>query len=167
MYNINDYIIYSSNGVCKIEDICTPDFAKELGIDKLYYKISPVYKVETIYIPVDTKNYMRPVITKSEADELISKIPEISEAEFTSLDHRAFAEKYKISIKSHECEDLISLIKTVYMRNQSMINQGKKLGQTNLQYLKNAEDLLYGELAIALEIPVGEVRSYIEARLNK
>ena len=110
MYNKNDFIIYGSTGVCRIEDICTPDFAKELGIDKLYYKISPVYRSETIFIPVDTKNYMRPIVTKEEADELIAKIPSIKESDFEGRDHRALAMEYKHSIKTHECEDLISLL---------------------------------------------------------
>lgn len=167
MYNINDNIIYGSTGVCKIEDICTPDFAKELGINKLYYKISPVYRSETIYIPIDTKNYMRPIVTKEEAEDLISKMPQIKESDFEGKDHRALAEKYKLSIKTHECEDLISLIKTVYFRSQDMISQGKKPGQTDMQYLKQAEDLLYGELAIALEISIKEVRKYIENKIGK
>ena len=166
MYQIDDYIIYGSTGVCKIEDICVPDFAKELGIDKLYYKISPVYKTETIFIPVDTNNYMRPVITKQEAEELISKMPEISKATIDNTDHRMLAEKYKLTIKTHECEELIRLIKTVYYRSQDMINQGKKPGQTDIQYMKQAEELLYGELSIALDIPLNEVKDYIKDKIG-
>ena len=72
------------------------------------------------------------------------------------------AEKYKLTIKTHECEELIRLIKTVYYRSQDMINQGKKPGQTDIQYMKQAEELLYGELSIALEIPLSEVKNYIK-----
>lgn len=166
MYSKNDFIIYGSTGVCKIEDICTPDFAKELGINKLYYKISPVYRSETIYIPIDTKNYMRPIVTKEQAEELIHNMPAIKESDFEGKDHRALAENYKLSIKSHDCEDLISLIKTVYFRKQDLINQGKKPGQTDLQYLKQAEDLLYGELAVALDIPLNKVPEYIAKKIQ-
>lgn len=167
MFKENDYIIYGSTGVCKIEEICTPDFAKELGIDKLYYKISPVYRSETIYIPTDTDNYMRPIISKEEAEELISKMPEIKESALETNDHRALAEKYKLSIKTHECEDLIRLIKTVYFRSRDMMTQGKKPGQTDMQYMKQAEDLLYGELAVSLCIDVHEVKGYIESKIGK
>ena len=167
MYQTNDYIIYGSTGVCKIEEICTPDFARELGIDKLYYRISPVYRSETIYVPVDTKNFIRPVLTKEEAEDLIAKMPEIRESDVQVSDHRVLAEKYKLSIKSHECEDLIRLIKTVYFRSQEMINAGKKPGQTDIQYMKQAEDLLYGEFAIALGIGIKEVKDYITKIIEK
>lgn len=167
MYKENDYIIYGSTGVCKIEEICTPDFAKELGINKLYYKISPVYRSETIYIPTDTNNFIRPVISKEEADDLISKMPEIQKDDLETTDHRALAEKYKLSIKSHECEDLIRLIKTVYFRSRDMMTHGKKPGQTDMQYMKQAEDLLYGELAISLGIDINDVKDYIASKIDK
>lgn len=33
-----------------------------------YYKLAPVFGSGTIYIPVDTKVFMRPVISKEEAE---------------------------------------------------------------------------------------------------
>ena len=38
---------------------------------------------------------------------------------------------------------------------------GKKPGKTDMQYRKRAEELLYEELAVALDMPVDQVQSYI------
>ena len=41
----------------------------------------------------------------------------------------------------------------------------KKLGFSEERYMQLAEELLFGELATALEIPYDEVMEYIEKRL--
>ena len=167
MFKKGDYIIYGSTGVCLVEDITVPDYLKQHGINKDYYRLAPVYRTETIYTPVDTSVFMRSIITKEEADNLILKIPSIQEEHFEIKDHRTLAENYKASIKSHECEDLIRLVKTVYTRSRQMIDSGKKPAQTDMQYMKQAEDLLHGEFAVALDIPITEVPTYISNKLSE
>lgn len=161
MFERGDYIIYGSTGVCLIEDITVPEYFRSTGNEKLYYRLSPVFGTETIYTPVDTHVFMRPIITKEEAEDLIRRIPEIEEANFEGKDRRATAENYRISIEKHECEDLVRLIKTVYHKNQLLTESGKKPGQTDLQYLRQAETLLHGELSVALGISIEEVPAYI------
>ena len=161
MFERGDYIIYGSTGVCLVEDITVPEYFRSAGNEKLYYRLSPVFGTETIYTPVDTTVFMRPVITKEQAEELIRRIPEIEEANFEGKDRRATAENYKISIETHECEDLVRLIKTGYQKNRTLTENGKKPGQTDLQYLRQAETLLHGELSIALGMSVEEVPAYI------
>ena len=75
MYQKGEYIIYGNTGVCRVEDVAVPDNIpiKEKGA--LYYKLSPVYGVGSIYIPVDTEVFMRPVLTKAQANELIVTVP--------------------------------------------------------------------------------------------
>ena len=74
MYQKGEYIIYGNTGVCRVEDVAVPDNIpiKEKGA--LYYKLSPVYGAGSIYIPVDTEVFMRPVLTKAQANELIDKM---------------------------------------------------------------------------------------------
>ncbi len=45
--------------------------------------------------------------------------------------------------------------------------QGHKLGQVDEKYMKQAQDSLYGEFSVALEIPTQEVPDYIRSRLKK
>ena len=73
MYAAGDKIIYGSSGVCVVTEIFTPNFSREERGRK-YYKLRPLYGTETIYAPVDTTAFMRPVISRAEADALIDQL---------------------------------------------------------------------------------------------
>lgn len=161
MYAVGDKIIYGSSGVCVIVELCTPNFSRaEWG--RKYYKLRPVYGTETIYAPIDTKAFMRPVMTKAEAEALIARIPEIEEYVCTSHSMTGLRQEYEECFKDHNCETYIQLVKGIYMKG----NTGKKLGQTDQRYMKRAEDILYGELAVALDIKPSEVPDYIKRTIE-
>lgn len=161
MYQKGDCIIYGNTGVCRVTDVGVPQGLPEAGGERLYYTLSPVYGNGTIYIPVDSPVFMRPVISREEALDLIDRIPAIKEDTFESRDQRTMAEHYSASLKTHACEDLVQLIKTLYMRSKTLADKGKKPGKTDIQYRKRAEELLHEELAVALGIPVEQVKDYI------
>lgn len=164
MFAKGDYIIYGSSGVCEVRDICVPDFVKEK--ERLYYKLAHYFSTEIIYTPVDTTVFMRPVISKKEAENLINIIPEIKISEFKERNTKELSDHYAATIKSHDCKDLICLIKTVYNYNQIAIENGKNLRQTDQRFMKQAEEYLYGELSVALDIPKDGVKDYIERAIQ-
>ncbi len=161
MYEVGDKIIYGSSGVCVVTELCTPNFSREERGRK-YYKLRPVYGTETIYAPVDTQTYMRPVITRAEADALIARIPEIAEQVCSSHSITALRQQYDEFFRGHDCEAYVGLIKGIYSKGRT----GKKLGQTDQRYMKRAEDVLYGELAVALELTPAEIPAYIKAAIE-
>lgn len=161
MFEKGSLMIYDTTGVCRVEDIGVPAGLPVANKDKKYYKLAPVFGSGTIYIPVDTKVFMRPVITKNEAESLIRKIPEIREDICDTHNQKVLEDHYKASLMTHECEDLIQLIKTVYVKKKNLERTGKKTGKTDTQYMKRAKALLHEELSVALEIPVEEVEDYI------
>lgn len=166
MYQIGDYVIYSSSGVCRVEEIGTP---KATYVDKTrnYYKLTPLYSTETIYAPVDTKAFMRPVITRDEAERLVMGIPEVQEEAIECKSIQMLSDHYQSNFESHDCNDLVKLIKTVYTKNRKAKDNGKKMGKIDERYLKRAKELLYGELAIALGISMESVSDYISGRLEQ
>lgn len=161
MFEKGSLLIYDTVGVCRVEDIGIPSGIPVSDKEKKYYKLAPVFGSGTIYIPEDTKVFMRPVITKEEAELLLAKIPEIREDICDTRNQKVLEDHYKASLQSHECEDLIQLIKTVYLKKQNLEKSGKKTGKTDQQYMKRAQSLLHEELSIALGIPVEEVEDYI------
>ena len=40
MFHVGDYIVYGSNGICRVEEITHPDIAG-IDEDKLYYVLVP------------------------------------------------------------------------------------------------------------------------------
>lgn len=165
MFQVGDYIVYGKNGVCRVEDIGTIDTA---GIpkDTIYYTLYPNYsKGSKIFTPVDNnKVFIRPVITKEEAFVLIDQINEI-EILFVADEKRREMD-YKEALSKCKCIDLVRIIKTIYLRQQSKHAEGKKLSVGEDKYYHMAEDNLYGELAIALKMDKDKVKEFIVQRLD-
>ena len=126
MFKIGDYIVHGRNGVCKVVDITHIDIS---GADKnqLYYTLVPMKSADSkIFYPVDSdKVIMRSVVSKEEADNIVSTIEDI-EPMWIDND-RQREEKYKEAIGSCDCQKLICIIKTLYARNKERISQGKKV----------------------------------------
>lgn len=135
--------------------------------DRLYYVLAPVsQKGGKIFTPVDNeKTPMRRVLTREEATSLIDRIPEIEELWISSEKLRE--NKYKECMRSGDCREWIRIIKTLYLRNQERSAQGKKVTATDEKYLHMAEEYLYSELEIPLEIPKNQVEQYIVERLGR
>ena len=74
-------------------------------------------------------------------------------------------EKYKECMRTCECQDWVRIIKTLYARMQKRLAQGKKVTATDERYFRMAEDNLYSELAMALEVPKDEMENYIAAHM--
>lgn len=166
MFKKNDYVVYGASGVCKIMDVSTIDM---MGGDKerLYYTLQPLNaKDSQIYTPVDNeKIIIRSVISKDEANELIDEITEIPEI-WIQVD-KLREEKFKEAIKSCDCKEWIKVIKTIYLRKQERIAQGKKITATDEKYFRMAEDHLYSELSVALDIEKNEIGDYIKNKIDK
>ena len=166
MYAKGELILYGSTGVCRVEDMVTRTIpgTKE---QKTYYILKPLYQECTISVPVDnTKVFMRPIISRDQANELIDSIPEIRAEAYHSRVLRELSEHYEAAFRSHSCEDLIELTMSIYAKKQYMAKHKKKFGSVDERFMKRAESLLFGELAAALDIPVDSVQSYIKQRIE-
>ena len=166
MFEKGEYIIYGTSGVCKIEDITTMNMAS-VPKDKLFYVLSPSsQKGGRIFTPVDNpKSIMRRVLSREEAARLIDEIPSIEE--LWIINEKMREEKYKECMRSGDCREWIRIIKTLYLRKQERTAQGKKITATDERYLKMAEDYLYSELEISLEIPKTQMEAYITQKIEK
>jgi CarD family transcriptional regulator len=82
------------------------------------------------------------------------------------LDPRKYENTYRELMSTGKCADLISLIKFLYSKEKTAFEGGKKLGQIDQRYLKNAETRVDGEFAIALDIPREQVHDFIAHHLE-
>lgn len=163
MYEIGDLIVYGGEGVCKVESVGVPKLSsgQKTASDRMFYTLAPLYRNGKIFTPVDGKTYMRPVISRQEAIDLIRQIPETEAQVYENRNLRFLVEHYQEVISSHECSELVRLIKAVYTKRLNAIKKGKKLGQIDERFMRRAEDMLYGELAVSLNIPRDDVLDYI------
>lgn len=167
MFETGELVIYDDTGVCRVEEIGLPEGIPVSDKNRKYYTLVPVFHGGKIYIPVDTKAFIRRIISHGEAEALVEKIPEIREESVEPVNQKLLEEKYRLAVKSHECEELVRLIKTVYWKKKDLTRRKKKAGRLDTEYMSRAKRLLYEELAAALEIPVEKVEDYITARAEE
>jgi len=166
MYQKGELVIYGNSGICRVEEIGVPaDMPMGCG-GKQYYTLSPIFGSGTIYASVDTKVFMRPILSREQAEELIVEIPNIPEEAFAGKDMKALSGKYKSFLDTHQCEDLVRLIKTVYQKERVLVGKGKKLAKTEQEFGKLAKELLQKEFSVALGLPYEEVEDYITKKVE-
>lgn len=165
MFEKGEYIIYGTSGVCKVEDITTMNM-DGISRSKLFYVLAPSgQKGGRIFTPVENqKTLMRKIMTREEADHLLGEIPSIEELWITSEKQRE--DLYKESLRSCDCREWIKIIKTLYLRKEERSAQGKKITATDEKYLRMAEDYLYSELEIPLEVPKEQMEQYIARHIE-
>ncbi len=164
MFEVGDVIVYGSNGVCRVKSISPSKDQKEKG--RLYYELSPVYRDCVIYTPADNqKVFMRPVISREDAEALIDEIPSICAQGYHNRVLRQLTEHYEEAIRSHDCRELVRMLMSLYSKRQELESQKRKFGLVDERYMKRAEELLHGELAVALGLEIEEVQPYIEQRV--
>lgn len=166
MFEVGEYVVYGSKGVCQIEDISQVDIPGA-NKDRLYYVLCQLENGSgKIYVPTDNeKIVMRKVITKEEAKDLIRRMPEIEQMWVDNEKQRETM--YKEAMRTCDYDKWVSVIKTLYFRKQERTAQGKKVTALDERYLKAAENELYSELAFVLEIPKTEMLDYIKEQLRR
>lgn len=154
MYKKNDYLVYGKD-VCKVYDIETQKFNNED-----YYLLRPIKNKDLkISAPItDKAKKIRPLITKEEIDNLIKEIPSI---EIITTENKFIEAEYKKILQNPTHKDLIRIIKTTYLHNKKRLDNNKKITEKDKIYFEQAEEYLYHELSIVLNLSYEETKQYI------
>ena len=161
MYKENDYLVYKKD-VCKVREV-----RKNRMNGKDYYILVPITDESLIIeAPADNRmGFIRDVISKEEAKNLIKKIPKIETLE--NLGDKYIEKTYKELLYNGNLEDLIKIIKTTYIRNDNRIKSNKKISDKDKTYFEKAEEYLYNELSISLNMNFDETKEYIIKEVTK
>lgn len=166
VYQVGDIILYGRTGVCQVTGIASIKSPGENA--KLCYMLKPLYQTCTISTPVDNdKVFMRPVISKADAQRLIDGIPRIHAEAYHNRNLPQLKDHYRSVLDSHDCGDILALTLSIYAKKKLAEAHKRKVGAVDERFLREAEDLLFGEFSVALDIPRDEVQSYIARRLKK
>ena len=164
MFAAGDLVVYGGEGVCRVESIGPSGLAYDDG-GRVYYHLSPLYRGGTVMTPVDTGVLMRPIISRAHALELIAALPVLPEQKPAERGMRAAKDFYHQLVLRCDCAELAAMIHGICRKRAWALRHGKKVSQMDERYLKQAEQLLFGELAAALEIPYEAVQPYIADRI--
>lgn len=168
MFQPGELIVYGATGVCRVESLLSPADLRGATEGKYYYQLKPLHQSGTIYTPVDNEKVpMRPVISREEAEELIDSISSLTPETVRADTTQALTQYYQSIMRSHDCAALVELTMSIYAKREQAELQKRRLGLVDERFMKQAERLLYGELAAALDIPYEDVPAYIARRVEQ
>lgn len=160
MFQEKEMIIYGSHGICKVEHVGKLNMPMA-DKNKLYYTLQPCREKSSIlYAPVENnKTVMRKVMTVEEAHELLEHIPQLETVWIANEKEREV--RYKEALKTCDCSELVRIIKTLYLRNQKRLEDGKRPTAVDERYFHQAQEQLYGELTFVLKMDRAEIQRQI------
>lgn len=150
-YTVGASVLYGRMGVCRVEDIGEPPFRQEKG--RRYYRLRAVFSSssECIYLPVDAKAPLRPLIDQERASDCLRRFPDLQVQVCTSRKPAEAAAHYQEVLSSCEIMDCLMVLKEINSKQKELAERNKRLSQVDVRYLKIAERLACEELAAALD----------------
>ena len=119
----------------------------------------------TIYCPVDNeKAPIRKLLTAEQIQELIRIMPD-TEMKWIENDQRR-RERFDEILKRGDHEELVKLIKVLYLNREEKERTGKKFHIADEKAMKESESMLYSEFAHVLKIQPDEVVPFIMGQLG-
>jgi CarD family transcriptional regulator len=164
MFNIGDLILYSTHGICRIDDICEKTF---LGDTKRYYVLHPMGDSRlSISTPVDSdKVAMLELLSKEEAEEILNsfKQPGIDWIDTDNERNEAYSKTVKKGNRK-----MISMIANTLMRQKiNTEKKGRKFHEKDKKLLTSIQSVLFGELAFSLNTTSEAIHEKITEYMNE
>jgi CarD family transcriptional regulator len=164
-YKAGDVVLYATYGVCEISEITEKDFN---GARFAYYALKPLYYDKcTIFVPVGNEALiakMRPLLSVEEIYALIKAMPDKDTTWIE--DESVRGRNYREIIDGGDRGELARLIKTLYLRQQAQKTKNKNINETDKNFMKDAERILYEEFAHVLKIKREQVLPFIAGRIE-
>lgn len=160
MFSVGELMIYGTNGVCRVDEICNSPF--DSSDTRLFYKLTPTPDRSNlvIYTPVDNdKVIMRPLISAEEARALLATLSEIGIVEVPLEKKRR--DIYRELMATVEPRVYASVIKTVAQRRAEFKRTRRRLPDIDNDAEHTAKSSLYGELSEVLGLSREEIHEII------
>ncbi|ANU26384.1 CarD family transcriptional regulator [Planococcus versutus] len=156
MFAIGDHIIYSTHGLCRINDICDETVS---GVTKKYYKLHPLENtLVTISTPVgNDKVVMLKLLQKEQALEIIDvfKKPEVESQ--TPQNPKTQPNK----IHSGDRMQIAGVINALMRKKFDTQIQKESFYAHDYKLLNNTQIILFKELAHAMDISFEDINKMI------
>ena len=106
-------------------------------------------------------------MTAAEAEELLTQVSAIPVEICRERTVQQLSQRYQAILRSDDSLQLLSLILSIQETRRQAEAQNRRLGMVDERYSRQAEKILFGELAVALDISIEDVPARIAAHLNK
>lgn len=164
MFDLGEVIVYGFEGVFTVSEYTTSPIDK--SDKRVFYILTPAFGFSSNIIVAPSEGgttLMRKVIDRGAALQLIDIIPSIEPV--TVDKERSRREVYKSVMLNGNCEDYVSILKTVKARRAEFLAQKRRIAETDTDYESIAKRCLYSELALVLDKPYAEIERIISEKL--
>ncbi len=176
MYEQGEYVVYHHD-VCKITG-----YAENYIDEDDYLILEALYEHSlTFYVPVRSLDLLlQPVLTRDEAIALIDSIEDTAPLDEAKLNgnypkrnapgqgsastNNKLRDSYRHYVKRSTVQELVPFIKLIRDRIEDRIANSQHPIATDKEFYEQVEQILDNELAVALDMDVEEVKSFIESR---
>ncbi len=165
MYQVGERVVYGIHGVC-----CVADQENRMvdGVRRTYLVLEPVGQDGARYL-VPTHNAaamgkLRPMLSADEIPGMLRSEPVHSDCWIQEENRRKQA--YRELISSSDSEKLMQMVCTLYRHKAAQVAAGRKVHQCDDNFLRDAEKLLSGEIALAMDLEYDQARSYLREQLK-
>ena len=164
MFQVGEVILFGSEGVFRVDDITPKKIGKTVSD---YYVLRSVYRSSNVlYIPVGKgglEEKMYPVLSRAEIEDLIRQLPMSTCRWIDNENERKL--RYREILGCGDRLAVAGLIRTLYEHRINQEKTGKKMHLSDERFLKDAERLLYDEIALVMDIEPKQVSTYIGSKL--
>ncbi len=166
MYNVGDVVFYYSTGVCEVVNIGEPAI-EGLSHNISYYTLKPLSKNhrEMIYVPTNTKAFMRYAINAEQAQKYISMIENIEPEYPETRNPKGVQDFYSNLLGTYDNINLLKVIVSLTLKKRQCADKNKHLNQTQSSFLRRAQEIVYNEFAWALDKTSDEIANIIDSKI--
>lgn len=163
MFKVGELIIYSAHGICQIDDICEKTYS---GVTKTYYVLHPLNNVNLIInTPVDNKLIsMVDIMSEDKARDVLKAFTSDG-IDWIDKSHQR-TQAYSEVAKTGDRIKIAEVITTLMRKKDEIERSGKKFAEYDRKLLSSMQNILFGELAIALKVSIDEIHSHINELLG-
>ena len=162
-----EYVVYGSNGICLVEDVCDFSFSADIP-KKPYFILKPKNDPHSlIYIPCDNEILvarLRSVFPKEQIEALIQERRCDSADWYEDRKERVLT--YRNILAKSDPVELLAMIRCIHLKDREFAQSNKKLSASDKDILQSAERFIENEFSFSLGVTTDEVVPYIKRILS-
>lgn len=162
MFNIGDLVIYSTHGVCKIDNISEKTIA---GAAKAYYELHPVDDEHQLTISAPANDDRVTILALMEADEANDVLAAFENPAMEKVNSRSDA--YAKLIDTGTRKELANVVNTLLRKQMDLAQNNKKLNGSERDLLDIARGGLFQELSISLDTSYKQIDKAVNETIQK
>ena len=158
--NVNDIVVYGTTGVCRVDGLTDVKMGREI---KQYYVLTPIANASAaVYLPADNEQLAERIhtpLTKAQVEDIINTLPR--DKEIWSNNPAERVHLFADALKSGDRGQILLTVRTLILRRRALSAAGKKLHITDERALRDAQRLIFDEVAYAMGIVLDQAEEYV------